>query len=769
MSARLYFFITPFVALMFFVQLARGAVLVPTYKVDKDVVHVESVAALKAAPAEVFDMSYLDVAIGENVPALGQSSKLLKRSEFPGAHPNVPNAYPTLLAAEPEGVFALWRVQDDLTKRPEGAVALAFDISAASARQIYLGIGADDRYIILLNGETVSIRAGYQYHLVCSNIVPLALSSGINHVTILAACERHRAAARYFAPAWEMSLWLFTDEISALAMHDQKNRHCLLTPLVSSASLIACCNGSPVYRHARMLDAKGDLLSEGDVQEDGAILWEKEISPEVHLARVEIDGARGEPVFIAPSAQLDATVVNTLSQIATNDPFDPWRLRVEHLLKPEFRAMRSVDSKWAAKLVAAIDQTARKERVATEMIKGRPVTSWSLYQYTSEIDGTTQYYGFYVPPPHSRPAESIPVIAILPDVPSPVRPFLESAVFAGTDQVEQWCSVADQLGVALVWPGFVDVDYGGKIAQRQLQEVLDDFYQREPRAGALYLMGICSSSVTALEYINKNPGAARGVVLHAPVLSRQTRRFTPGLWGDPVPCHFVPETTESVIGAFKVDRCAVLFDVGFPGHGELAKLPNFLALASQRGASVTDFGVTHVEGYLWGERMNQRLVKLFGWVRQPGSTVQEARYEPKPPSAAEPESVEDALLSGFTLAENADSEIERSWFSWWSAQYARWRGTPISAGKPRRLPYSLVLSEISDDELRSRFSVAAGVEPEKWVAVFLDREKKRVVVARNPAAKGPFPKVDIMLDGHFREALWRQSTGGSWALQKISY
>jgi hypothetical protein len=292
-----------------------------------------------------------------------------------------------------------------------------------------------------------------------------------------------------------------------------------------------------------------------------------------------------------------------------------WKFRTEHLLEPRFNSIR--DRSWGRKMLQALAMTslsARSEATIRLLNKCRGF-SIRLGHYVSRIDGTTQYYLYYKADSGTTPR---PLIVILPAVQSTVRRFLESPTLAYIKGLEAFASVADEVGVDLLWPGFCNVDYGGQLCQKEASECLANITLGDVKR-PIYLFGECSSGLAAIAVANSGINFD-GILLHDPILHRRTLKWMaqiPSFATIYPPSVLLADNARLFRGPFDSAPIRIVCDTNQLGHSDV---PGTLALEQGLRAAGKD-----VKAYWesppfhtmpWGQRTVESLRVLFQWAKE---------------------------------------------------------------------------------------------------------------------------------------------------------
>jgi hypothetical protein len=434
-------------------------------------------------------------------------------------------------------------------------------------------------------------------------------------------------------------------------------------------------------------------------------------------------------------------------------------------LKPDNRA--GYERKWAQKFALSCHGMLHPEQIPA--LPRSKVSSLGIGAYKSAVDGATQYYEYFVPRRalmSEGRGEPIPLLIVLPSVADPVRPFLESYYLADIQEMEAWTAVAEEHGYALLWPGYVDVDFGGALTQRSLAESIRQFRAaRHMEVGRIYLMGVCSSGVAATRALFEGDYEIGGVCLYSPLVLRSKHRVVHGMRP------FAPVRLPEALPDRSIDEIArrlakvpvaMLYDSGMPGHGSRAHAYQLLEACRNYGGDMVELKARTVAEYTWGERMKYRLGLFSKWLvaaeaRRDRATVQGdgARLDGG--------GVRDLLIEGFRVGRQDD--LLAAWMAGWEERYFQWRGAELPRERgdqgARISTVAIASAEELGPELAHRLrekNVDASAD-ELFGIVRTEGDPGEVLVFRNLRASGTFPAVDPILDGYFAGALWRRETG----------
>lgn len=690
----------------------------------------------------------------------------------------------SFLLSSVSGSFDLWIAAEALKLPPESDVILAFSVESPRDQDIVVGLGCDDTAILFLDGSgsfgTLGVR-----ELVCNeNLIPLRLHAGMNELSLL--CQKvpgwRTIPFQHGRPEWGVSINIFRSNVAAWRAFRHHNFHVLDTPIVRGFEDIRVSSFTRSGELAQLYDLRGNMLTSGTVMSDGTVSWSGSCPSLPFVGMFSTERQSAEPLIVALESDLYLVQQNVTERAARRGAcVEFWSNRVKHLLKPEFAANR--DRWWARKLTLSVLMalTDQVENLPDEIRSGCLPTQIRIGSYTSDTDGTAQYFRFAKP---FRTEKMTGIVFVIPAVGTNVRPFSEGAVMANLRESEDLTDVASQFGIAVVWPGLVDADYGGDFTISQLNEciqaVLHSFNDADSPVG---LWGSCSSGVAAIGYAERH--SVDGVVLETPMIRRGVTRWFPGVdldyleYPDEALCG---EQTTDRIDSLRETPILLIYNRYIRGHGDMEASKWLCAqLGSPKGALQQRWPMPSNDVF-WGESERMQMGPILEWFSEAFQSRRIGRVSLQNHGGTEkPCTVKAALLRGFAVSLPQDQRLEH-WFSSWRSVWRQIRGSPWKRTSERPGCGTVVTGAvISPAELSSMLSdpaasvVESGLQTESedpfrdeyWGFRILGGSAPTIVqVFRSPAAVADLPKIELLTDGCCTAAIWKRKHG-IWSLSRF--
>lgn len=675
--------------------------------------------------------------------------------------------------------FDMWDAVNATRARPGSFFVMSFSVRSPEPRAVVLAIGCSDEAFVLVNGRHVFATVGRREFIKAQNLAVVPVVAGDNSIEVMFRKNQGWKVVPelHNSDEWLTSIELFADEETAWSKHRRQNAHLVDIPIVGSLSDVRF-EAKPPASEVRFESLDGKLLAEGNVGLDGVIEWrDANLVLTNAPTGVLTAGGASEAIVVLGSRSLEEW---SEARTAGGPENLAWKRRVAHLLKPEF--IDSRDYWWARKLVLAASlralPTGDLDRPGIRAYRpSRVKFGW----YESRIDGTTQFFRYYVP--DDKDLGSIPLVVLLPPVNDPVRPYLESYELSDLRTVENAMTAADDAGVALFWPGAVEADFGGELTRTWLAESLNAFQRQVPQEKLrTFLLGTCSSGITAIGFAEDH--LVSGVVLQSPVVSRDAHSSLNGVPADIFdwPVDVVREEQIAVDPAkFGRTPFYLYVNMDIPGHGDLAASKEFEQRLKRSGSEIESGWPVPEKEFLWGERAQREYLHLFQWIARRASAT-----PPLPEHAVEPNfapargsTVKSALLRGFAVQRAKDSATTR-WLENWAGVWAQFRGERWRYDEGETKVPTLVNSAVlSPSAIKALVEMPGGnrveavlqpewkdipADAELWGVALLPREGGEAVqVFRSPPARLALPRVELLVDGNFRTALWHRRFG-DWTL-----
>lgn len=679
--------------------------------------------------------------------------------------------------ALPSG-FDCWALLDALQAPPQSCLIAAFRVRSAVSRTVYLGLGCDDEAVVFQDGLPVFATMGRRRDYIrTQNLVPITLNPGGAEISILLRKFGGWAAipTKHNSQEWIGGFELYGSAESAWAGFRSHNFSFTDTSIVSTLEDVRVNADPPASRALRLLDIRGREVAVGEINDSGSVSWQAHAVALPSLGFLSLRGEGSEGILITGNRSLEAAMAMLPAQ--GSDASDAWRLRRDYLL---LQPKGARELWWTRKMVLALLMTCGdpKSPEVVQRFADYPAAQLQFHDYVSRVDGSRQYFRIA----RLKPNEDAdwPLLVMLPTVTSPVRPFLDSQEIADERGAENVAALAAENRLMVLWPGNTEVDYGGDLALTEIEEAVDATKALLGREKIrIFLSGVCSSGVTAIRYAETH--AIQGLILQSPVIRRSRWRWISGLrLDDP---HYPAEVLAAEQTDLSFERLRgvplyLVYNSGMPGHGDrMGSL--FLCDRMRRlGSEVEAHWPLPDAEWVWGERERALLAPAVAWAGRHRDTI-----IPAGSAAAKPNrSVKGALLKGFQVVRPEDETLQL-WLDWWESFRAEYRGQGQEdfAWRPPHSPKTVLRFKLLDsdemDEIRAgRFidgnaspefeSLRGSLQPQDQLWGFRllpDQDPETVEVFRSSSVEDSPPKIDLILDGCCRGALWRRTDGG-WSL-----
>lgn len=696
---------------------------------------------------------------------------------------------PIQISAIRNTYFDLWTVIDALQKDPqEVAVRVSFTVETEKDTTAYMGLGGNDGAAVFINGNPCFAVLGGRDQRLTQNLITLPLKRGKNEVVILSQRAEAWTSVPQFHLAKEWSLCLQIFENHEIAWDTYKNRiwHPFDTPIISNVNQLRPDSYWENGTRVEIRDMSGAMVALGEIENQATIRWKNanDAAQTEGIAIACIGNKISEPVIITGRHSLEEVFAsqNYQGKLAEENP---WYIRACHLLDFQFKDSR--DIWWARKFAVTLAQLKLEEegKDRKELLENCQCLRLLFGHYRSSIDKTTQYFR-YVRSLKNR-SEARVVAIMPPTVPSPVRPFLESYTIADINSSENIASVADSLGIDLIWTGGVSVDYGGELSRRDLYEGYEAYRRLFPPSDLdqTFLVGICSSGVTAL---GNDPHSlkADGVVLWSPQVRRQYYRWTPGLEpsGGMLPDSVLElEQTNNNLERFRDLPIFVYYDNDAEGHGDRAATGKLIENVQKMGGHISSDWLNPPDPNLpWGVRSILSEEVWLEWIAKQARSAKKAEFYAKDTIAIPPRTVKEALLRGFSVRSDASSSY---FMTQWIKIVSRYRGgnnIPLSEDssyttqillktidirlkenflKGKEMPgYPQIKDTISEGNTDRKVGILWGFR------MVLDKvEPPRIELLSETDQEMP-NEIDLFIDGCCQAALWEKTPTG-WKLYQV--
>ena len=728
---------------------------------------------------------------GETSMALGRTSEWLTQAQLGPLGPMHGNCGSDEISIRRGDYFDLWNAFDSggaIDGRH--ALRLSFEMIGASGDAVYLLLGANDSCAVFVDGRAVWGIVGQREHIEAENVVRIPVANGAAKVDVL--CWKVKGwdmvPADHHEVEWSLNLGLCASEDEAWRIFTSKGSHFLDSPIAQKVGDLNTTLWLEQHSSVEFYDLDGVSVGSGIVLPTGRIALSRPIEAfdQGFVGIAVLGGNCAEAIILTGGKELDELMEPCLAAGRRTVPsWSAWDYRCRHLFMPEFLTQRN--RWWARKAALSMAMAGLR----TELDKAAiPFRDWSAAgmefgDYTSQIDGTQQYYRAFVGP--GKGDAPRPLVVVLPGVPMPVRPFLDSSTAADLQGAEMLMRPAKGFGCDLLWPGVVDIDYGGNFARVWIREALDAFARKHPTTmrRPIYLVGTCAAGAAAIGYA-ETFGEIDGLVLWSPVVDRPLYRWPfkgtdqwPVLTGSVMQ----PESSGNNLRALRRIPVFVLFDHDEPGHGDR---PGTVALCRELtliGGTVEEEWVDKPDHRsMWGMRAVASQSRWMQWIsEQARNPVRLADQRSK--GSLNRDTVKNTLLRGFVLAPGSDP-IAQAWGARWTEMLRVYRGAEPDATKMPATATRVEVRALSGvefkDELKTGFGSARpqlpdseqrAADTERYNALFGIRltagSPDRVEVwcdSRGGADK--LPPVDLFREGCCQAALWGLRDG-RWELIQV--
>lgn len=675
----------------------------------------------------------------------------------------------------------LWRGVELLKSSPGSGLLIEFRLYAKMGKKVALGVGCTGEFLVFLNGQSVYGVASLGHHdfMRSQHLIPIELKNGDNLVQI--ATRRPDAWDQVPNPhssnQWSLGVDVFKGEDEAWAVSRSRNFSLVDTPVVSTISDLRIDAVVSGVRIVDLFDINGRHQTRGELHSDGSVSWDSDATNYPFIGFMSYKGTTDAVIALGNTRIEDLT--NLLKDAVSNDQV-AWIYRARHLLKPEFSKNRH--HWWSRKLALCVTMALSdlESPDVADLLRKYRRSHIRFAAYTSKIDGTKQYYRIYNK--FGSEHRNQPLLFLLPTVEDKIHTYLESADVADQLDAEVMSDLAQQSDVICVWPGISEVDQGGELARRALDECIEDVKNKlgitSPR---VYVQGTCSSGLFAVGYAETRP--IDGLVLQSPVVHRTTHRWLKGLDMLDVtyPQSFLSkEQVDDKWSQLKDTPTYLAFNLDMPGHGDSSGSRTFVSAMRELAGDIEDYWPTPELHYVWGERLRVQEAPVFDWIRRKNSSAgQHTRAESPISQRKYGVSTKDAMLNGFVVNPPKDIRLQ-NWFSEWNNHWKTFRGDywnlvsdePI--GKTRVKGRVMDMAEIdkiklglfADGEIKIQSPLAKYISGREqlWGFRLISDDKGWVVeVLRSEAASGDLPKVDLVVDGIVAGAVWVRTQSG-WKL-----
>lgn len=759
----------------------------PQYEAHNDEEHViDSVSVglargslLKKRPADIEKL---------RIRSLGSTYKLLNKEELSGISPPTARSEVRIEHALRGKYYNLWSIVERLQRDPEPVVPIfEFQLVVGEGQDPYLGIGCADSVVVYVNGQAVFAVCGARESRYTHHVFRLPVKLGENQIKIAFEKDKEWTVppAEHWDDEWSANVQIFGGSNYARKMHAQRVAHPLTSPVVRGLEDFTVESSWGDAFPVELYDIDQHLRARGKSTDDGRVAWEAGANSDIDYpfaGILSVIGVGAEPIVVCGQETISSGLAILGDRI--NGESGPWAYRAKHLLKPEYETNRDVwwARKFAMSVVKASSHQESEEKA--NILASCPAMRFEFGSYLSKIDGTKQYYRYYRSLKH---LENRRTLIIVPTVPTPVRPFLESYTMADLNSAEAMAATADAEGVDLIWVGGACVDYGGNLARADVFETWEDYRSRFSTSisDSVFLLGTCSSGVSALGVI-ANGMSVDGVVLWSPTIHRRTYRWKPGT-------KVLPELPDGVLKAEQTDvdlsrylgpRILIYYDNDAEGHGNRMETRKFIDKLTALGGKVDSVWVEPAEKLLlWGVRERISIEEWMHWVATAPRTRSKDEVSTNHPtkSSSRPSTLKDALLNGM----RADDSFRRSQYAiQWLAAMRSYRGQSSELGSVNDESAKLSYRHASAKEIIATYSnmreltsllpeaniptMGSGVNDEQvWGARLLPGQGAPVIeITTNISESDLSPPVDLLVDGCCAALLYVRNKN-AWSIRQV--
>lgn len=699
--------------------------------------------------------------------------------------PALPNPGQTALCKAAAIGFDLWNPAQTLQADPGSDLLVSFAIKATQPRRAIIGLGCVDE-ALMWNGERlIFATVGNRGFIRTQNLVPIELQPGENLIRILSRKAKpwKEVPEEHNTDQWLLSVEVYASAPAAWAAFRSRNFHLTDTPIVDDLANVRLESILPAKDAVALCDLQGREVSHGVADSDGRVTWTDTLPALPFLGFVTQGGDDAEALMATGGLDIARISDDALQGQGAVGRNGGWKKRANHLLRPEFIPGR--ERWWARKLMLSLIMGVAHPDCSTvqALLRKYKPGSIRLAEYRSEIDGTTQYYRIF-----AREKDLLnkrPVIVLLPPVNAPVRPYLEGMEMTDLQGAENIAALAEEHGVIALWPGIVDVDYGGDLARRELDECLDQATRSFRIEGASkYLLGTCSSGILAIGYAETRK--VSGVLLQTPIIARTKHRWFQGLAVDRVTYPMTvleQEQTTSLLGQLAKLPVYLVYNMDLPGHGDRYESKRLCDLLAELGGDLEQHWPVPEKAYFWAERARQAFEPMFDWVvsKEVAHPMDGVEREESSPSA-KAETVKAAMLDGFSVRMPTDPVLAE-WMNRWGRLWSSFRGERWALESPSRSARTVVSGHVLGnqdvDMIKSGdFFSGTPQEDKRSLSSVTDQDELfgfRVIPSNAPAsvellrssnATRNLPYIDLLVDGCCRGVLWRRKDG-QWVLVNL--
>jgi len=722
-------------------------------------------------------------AIGAEV--LGRTHRILSETELSDLQQRqskMPVASGSAMSwSDSSQIVDLWECAKNLRAPTNSRFSVTYEIVVPSTQKVYMDLGCNDEASVWVDGRVCFATIGRCDFMRCQHIIPLSLPAGTRKIVIVCkeASPWREIPDDHIQGEWLLEADFFTSSDDAWNAYRSRNLHIVDCPIVPSIEALRVENTIPGGEsRAVLMDESGNSAISGKVRADGTIEWpqHQEMSSSLGFLRIS-DGAI-EPILIAQQDRIDELCSKIIGRTELTDEAIPWITRLKVLRSAVTPEMR--DSWWARKVVLSLYQSivSRNSLLGQRICKGFRPARLQMASFRSKVDGTVQYYMTWLRGPSNGP---LLTIVILPSVPDSVRPFLESPQVANLREMEDDIDMADTNSESILWPGIVDVDYGGGLCRTEIEECLDSLKLKiggEPKA---VLVGTCSSGIAAIGYAESHK--ISGLVLLHPMIARMQYAY----WGNlPIDNIAFPssvlddEQTDDRLAFLAQTPTMLIFNSRPGGHGDRSASKYFCKVLKAAGGDIVEQWPQAKFDFTWGERLRCEVHSAYAWANLGIQGDDGKELESQGSRQEQPSNVKMALLKGFQIDAIEDPRLD-AWVGQWQNEYVRYRGAKCEiAGNGEARATSVTGKLLSIDDLTAikegRFIDGKVINGGKGAIacdaeicgfrLVQDTHHARVEVFGSKAVAHALPRIDFLIQGCCKGAIWC-FCDGKWALWRM--
>lgn len=709
----------------------------------------------------------------------GRSYVLLDRSELKACD-MIEYGKKGYLESERDYYYDLWSAfgENRLKYKENVAVSLSFSVTSREERTVCLSVGANDIVVVYQNEEPIFGTYGYRESRHGHHTFPIRLTEGDCELkVVLSNVNKWEAIpSRHLDDEWSATLELIGHHDGVWGIQKRRNSHPLDTPLVSGLDSLLVEGYWGRLVDVEIFNQSGDLVMRGKTRADSSVEWASRegMQDGPFFGYCVVNSEAAEPIFVAGNQELLEGVLAYYKRMEVSG--DVWGRRLEQLFDFEANSFRDVW--WARKVLIAFSKIlyAHDER-SRNVIDRCFMLDLDIHEFRSKLDGTTQIYRVYR---NRSELERRKLIVMLPTSPGFLAPYLE--LMADQQLPERVVGLADEFGFDLLLAGGLNPDRGGYLARYEVQENINDYFERYGRSEAegVYLVGPCSASLTVL-------GAMRdaynfdGAVLWTPVVRR--RGYKMDVTKSLLPKESLSlEQTDLMVGSMSAYPTLVYWDTDALGHGNLPGTMSLVDRSRAEGNPIEAKWIRPNDGEtLWGPRESISIRDWMIWLRRArlGEFHEDVPIFEQKSRVEYSKSVKQKIIGGFYVTQSFSNS---HYSKMWADSLRSYRGEhPVfkKSGEGimvdfKVLDHSQVLDFFYKDSAGNSvfpdppsFDMVNAYEAGNYWGFRLNgQDFSRVDVVATSAGKDGFPDVDILLEGACQAALWK-SEMGKWRLVQV--